>query len=66
LDSGHAIRIFRYDLATAQCKLLKELTPTDRIGLNAMFDVVMGRNQQSYAYSYMRVLSELFVVDGWS
>ncbi len=66
LDSGHVIRIFRYDLATAQCKLLKELTPSDRIGLNAMFDVVMGRNQQSYAYSYMRVLSELFVVDGWS
>jgi eukaryotic-like serine/threonine-protein kinase len=66
LDSGHPIRIFRYDLATAQCKLLKELMPSDRIGLNGMFDVVMGRNQQSYAYSYMRVLSELFVVDGWS
>jgi len=27
-----------------------------------MFEVVMGRDERSYAYSYMRVLSELFVV----
>jgi len=66
LDTGPVIRIFRYDLATSQYRLLKELSPPDRVGLAAMFDVVMGSDGQSYAYSYMRVLSELFVVDGWS
>jgi hypothetical protein len=66
LDYGHLIRIFRYDLKTSQCRLVKELSPSDRVGLNNMMDVVMGSNGQSYAYSYMRVLSELFVVDGWS
>jgi DNA-binding winged helix-turn-helix (wHTH) protein len=65
-DTGPVIRIFRYDLATSQYRLLKELSPPDRVGLAAMFDVVMGSDGQSYAYSYMRVLSELFVVDGWS
>lgn len=65
-DTGPFIRIFRYDLATSQYRLLKELSPRDRVGLSAMFDVVMGNSGQSYAYSYMRVLSELFVVDGWS
>lgn len=66
LDIGPSIKIFRYELSTSQFRLLKELTPSDRVGLSAMFEVVMGRNEQSYAYSYMRVLSELFVVDGWS
>ncbi len=66
LDYGPGIRIFRYDLSNSQYKLLKELSPSDRVGLSLMFEVVMGRNEQSYAYSYMRVLSELFVVDGWS
>jgi len=66
LDSGPLIRIFRYDLKTSQCRLVKELSPSDRVGLNYMMNVVMGSNAQSYAYSYMRVLSELFVVDGWS
>jgi len=66
LDIGPSIKIFRYELSTSQCRLLKELTPSDRVGLSAMFEVVMGRNERSYAYSYMRVLSELFVVDGWS
>jgi len=66
LDSGPLIRIFRYDLKTSQCHLVKELSPSDRVGLNYMMNVVMGSNAQSYAYSYMRVLSELFVVDGWS
>ncbi len=63
---GPSIKIFRYDLTTSQCRLLKELAPPDRVGLSAMFHVVMGSDGQSYAYSYMRVLSELFVVDGWS
>jgi DNA-binding winged helix-turn-helix (wHTH) protein/dipeptidyl aminopeptidase/acylaminoacyl peptidase len=66
LDSGHTIRIFRYDLKTSQCRLSKELTPPDRGGLSGMFDVVMGNTERSYAYSYTRILSELFVVDGWT
>jgi eukaryotic-like serine/threonine-protein kinase len=66
LESGPLIRVFRYDLTTSQYRLLKEMTPPDRVGLSSLFELVMGRNERSYAYSYMRVLSELFVVDGWS
>jgi DNA-binding winged helix-turn-helix (wHTH) protein/Tol biopolymer transport system component len=66
MDAESSLKIFRYDLTTSQCRLLKELAPSDRVGLGHMLDVVMGDNEHSYAYSYMRVLSELFVVDGWT
>ena len=66
VDAGAIIRVSRCDLATSECKILKELMPPDRVGVSTMFEVVMGRNERSYAYSYMRVLSELFVVDGWT
>ena len=66
MDSGPSIRMFRYDLTTSHVEPLKELVPMDRVGLNHILSVVVGSNERSYAYSYMRVLSELFVVDGWS
>jgi DNA-binding winged helix-turn-helix (wHTH) protein len=66
MDSGASIKIFRYDLITSQYRLLKEVAPSDRAGLNHILNVVVGSSERSYAYSYMRVLSELFVVDGWA
>jgi DNA-binding winged helix-turn-helix (wHTH) protein len=66
MDSGPSIRMFRYDLTTSHVEPLKELVPMDRVGLNHILSVVVGSNERSYAYSYMRVLSELFVVDGWT
>jgi eukaryotic-like serine/threonine-protein kinase len=65
IDSG-AIKIFRYDLTTSQYRPLKDIAPPDRVGLNHILNVVVSGNERSYAYSYMRVLSELFVVDGWT
>lgn len=58
-------RICRFNLATRQCQPWKNIAPADRVGLAELMDVVIAPNEKSYAYSYMRVLSELFVVDGW-
>lgn len=65
LDSDTTVRICRFDLATSQCQPWKEIAPADSVGLTDLLHVVVARNEGSYAYSYMRVLSELFVVDGW-
>ena len=61
-----SMRIFRFDFATSQCRLWKEVTPSDRVGLAGILDLSISADERSFAYSYMRVLSELFVVTGWS
>jgi len=65
LESGATLQVLRVDLATSQYRLWKDLAPSDRVGLSGMLDMVMSQDEHSYAYSYTRVLSELFVVDGW-
>ena len=66
LDSDYStVRICRFDLASGQCEPWKEISPADSVGLTDLLQVIIARNERSYAYSYMRVLSELFVVDGW-
>ncbi len=59
-------RIYRYDLASSRAEVWKELEPSDRVGLFYIMNVVMSPDAKSYAYSYLRMLSEIFVVDGWS
>ncbi len=66
LGSPKSIRIFRCDLATTQCRMWKELTPSDRVGMAGILSVVSSADERLFAYSYMKVLSELFVVNGWT
>jgi Tol biopolymer transport system component len=67
LDSQPSmIRVFRVDVATSQSKLWKEFAPSDRAGLSGYHDFVLSSDERSYAYSYFKFLSELFVFDGWS
>jgi DNA-binding winged helix-turn-helix (wHTH) protein/Tol biopolymer transport system component len=65
-DNWTSIRIFRCDLATTQCRMWKELTPSDQVGMAGILDVVISADERLFAYSYMKVLSELFVVNGWT
>jgi hypothetical protein len=41
------------------------LTPRDPTGVNAVTGVAIASDEQSYVYSYRRVLSELYVAEGW-
>ena len=59
------MKIYRYDFATSRCQLWKQVEPGDHVGLSYIMDAVVARDEHSYAYSYVRTLSELFVVDGW-
>ena len=55
----------RVQVATGEVRLWKRLVPTDLIGVNAITGVTIADDEQSYAYSYRRVLSELSVAEGW-
>ena len=60
-----AADVERVELATGDRILWKSLTPSDPVGVEVFADsVVITPDAQSYCYSYMRRLGDLFVVDG--
>ncbi|MDL2717229.1 MAG: WD40 repeat domain-containing serine/threonine protein kinase [Acidobacteriota bacterium] len=70
LASGKVpVRIDRYDLTTGKRKFWKELGPADTTGVtslsvDSLFRVIVTPDGKSYAYSFMRDLSQLFLVTG--
>ncbi len=60
-----AVDVFRVDLVTGGRTLWKTLEPFDPAGVESMREtVVMTPDAQSYCYSYMRRLGDLYVVRG--
>ena len=57
-------RIDRLDLATGKRTLVKTLMPADRAGLLDLSFINLSSDARSYVYSYPRVLSTLYLVDG--
>ena len=57
--------VVRADLATGSRVRWKTLTPSDPVGVEDMREsIVITPDAQSYCYSYMRRLGDLFVADG--
>jgi hypothetical protein len=56
--------VFRLDLATGEKARVHELAPADSAGVVEIVSVVLTPDASSYAYSYHRILSEVFLVDG--
>jgi hypothetical protein len=63
--SDSSAQLSRVDVATGRLTPWKKLQPSDPLGVNSITGVVLAEDCQSYVYSYRRVLSELFVVEGW-
>jgi eukaryotic-like serine/threonine-protein kinase len=57
-------RVFRLDLKTGNRTLWKELFPEDSAGVVGTDVIRLTPDGRSYAYSYLRVLSDLYLVDG--
>jgi Tol biopolymer transport system component/predicted Ser/Thr protein kinase len=57
-------RVQRFDLATGRIEPWKELTLEDRAGITRIGPVRVAADGRSWAYSYVRVLSNLYVVEG--
>jgi eukaryotic-like serine/threonine-protein kinase len=60
-----AVDVFRVELATGGRTRWKTLRPPDDVGVEDMREtVVITPDAQSYCYSYLRRLGDLYVVDG--
>jgi Tol biopolymer transport system component len=57
-------RIFRLDLATGARTPFRSLMPGDPAGVIRISPVVMAPDLKAYAYSFRRILSDLYVVEG--
>jgi len=56
--------ITRIDLATGKRTVWKQIVPADAAGVDAIGGVRITPDAKSYVYSYPRVLSDLYVVEG--
>ena len=61
---GIPLKITRVDLATGHREPWKEILPADPAGAQSIPVLKFSADGKSYAYSTLRVLSDLYVVDG--
>ncbi len=61
---GSPARVFRVDLKTGERVLWKELFPEDPAGVAAILPPLLTPDGRFYAYSYARLLSDLYLVEG--
>jgi hypothetical protein len=57
-------RIYRIDLATGARAVRKEVRPADTAGVVAVHEMQMTADARAYAYSYVRMSSELYLLVG--
>jgi len=63
--SDSTAQVSRLNVATRRLTPWKTLEPEDRMGVNSITGIAFSPDCESYVYSYRRVLSELFLVEGW-
>jgi hypothetical protein len=57
-------RIFRMDLASGARTSVRSLMPSDPAGVIRISPVLLAPDLKAHAYSYRRILSDLYVVEG--
>ena len=58
------IRVFRLDIASGERRLLREISLPDPAGLNTTNNMLLTPDGSSYVYTYSRILSTLYQVEG--
>ena len=61
---GLPAKIFRLDLATGERVLWKEIAPSDPAGVFGIDPIHLTRDGKAYVYSYRRLLTDLYLVEG--
>jgi len=57
-------KVYRLDVATGRKELWRELMPFDAAGVRAISPPLVTPDGKSYAYAYIRTLSDLYLVEG--
>jgi len=60
----YPVKIVKVNVSTGERKVIREVMPDDRVGLDSIFSVRVSADEKSLAYSYQRTLSELYLVTG--
>jgi hypothetical protein len=58
-------QVSRLRIATAEMLPWKTIQPKDTVGVNSVTGITMADDERTYAYSYRRVLSDLYIAEGW-
>jgi Tol biopolymer transport system component len=58
------IKLYRLNVVSGDRQLLRELHPGDATGLCDMSHILLSGDGRAYVYSYIRLLSDLYVVKG--
>jgi Tol biopolymer transport system component len=64
MHGGVPAKIARISLDTSRRQEVRQIAPSDPAGVQGIIAVRFSADGKSYAYSYMRSLSDLWVVDG--
>jgi hypothetical protein len=59
------VRISRMEVASGRLTPWREFSPQDPVGFNGVLRLHISANEKSYAYTFLRALSELYIIDGW-
>jgi Tol biopolymer transport system component/predicted Ser/Thr protein kinase len=57
-------QVYRVDIATGQRTFWKSIEPADSAGIDTIGRLLMSEDNKSYVYSYVRTLSDLYLVRG--
>ncbi len=57
-------RVSRVDITTGKRTLWRTLEPSDSAGIDTIGRVMLSQDTKSYVYSYVRTLSDLYMVEG--
>ena len=57
-------QVFHVDIATGQRTFWKSVEPADSAGIDTIGRLMMSEDNKSYVYSYVRTLSDLYLVQG--
>jgi hypothetical protein len=60
-----AAQVSRLRVASGEMYPWKVLRPADPVGVNSITGVAIADDEESYVYSYRRVLSDLHIAEGW-
>jgi Tol biopolymer transport system component len=63
-DDKTSAPVYRLDVATGKRELVMMIGPNDSAGVTAIQNLRITPDGKSYAYSFSRELSDLFLVDG--
>ncbi|HTW60096.1 MAG TPA: protein kinase [Terriglobales bacterium] len=63
-DDKTSAPVYRLDLATGKRELVTTLAPSDTAGVTAVVNLRMTPDGKFYAYSFLRELSDLYLVEG--